>query len=198
MKLAIPISILALSLLAAPAQADEPFLKVTMDSGVGYIVPEKYVADHKAEFLASIPVEIKVDGFWTPTEQHVTVAERVFREALQQGSKDATVLRPNLAGTTDPGDLEELATEQKEAEAIGKNYNAYARQYLGIIVDGTKLVFCNYSDEKKADPALEYMYLEKYFIADQTHFLTCCVDAHANTWSNLSLIGSWLPPEKKE
>jgi hypothetical protein len=184
--------------MAATARADGLFQKVTMDAGIGYIVPEKYAEDHKAELIASIPDAPVIDGFWTPTEQHVTVAERVFREAIQAGVKDPGVLLPTLAGTTDPDEMKEMDKEQREAEAIGKNYEAYARQYVGIIIDGVKLVLCNYSDQKKVDPANEYMYFEKYFISgDKTHFLQCRVDAREKTWTNAVFIGSWLPPEKK-
>jgi len=196
-RLAIPISVVALSLIGGPLRADGPFLKVTMDAGVGYIVPEKYAADHQAELLKSIPGDVKIDGFWTPTEQHVTVAERIFRETLHQTAKDATVLLPDLAQATGPDDLATLAREQKEAEAIGRNYGAYTRQYVGLVIDGVRIVFCNYSDAKKVDPATEFMYLEKYFVSgDKTHFLQCRVDPRLKTWSNVSIIGSWLPPEK--
>ena len=198
MRLAIPISVLAVGFLCGTVRAEEPFLKVTMDAGIGYIVPEEYATKHKAELLKSIPGEVVIDGFWTPTEQHVTVAERVFRETLQQAAKDGTVLLPNLAQATSPEDLATLAREQKESEAIGRNYGAYARQYVGVIIDGVKIVLCNYSDAKKVDPATEFIYLEKYFVStDKTHFLQCRVDPRLKTWSNVSMVGSWLPEEKR-
>ncbi len=178
--------------------ADPPFQKVTMDAGVGYIVPEEFATAHKKELLKSLPGDITIDGFWTPTEQHTTVAERVFREALEQISKDGSVLLPDLAQSTNADDLAEMDRQKAEAGAILKNYKAYARQYIGIVVDGKQLVLCNYSDVKEIDPATEYMYLEKYFTSgEKTHFLFCRVEPHDKTWSNISIVGSWLPAEKE-
>lgn len=198
MRLAIAISFLAASLIVSLVRADAPFIKVTMDAGTGYIVPEEYATKHKAELIASIPGHVVISGFWTPTEQHITVAERVFRELLHGAAKDPTLLFPELATSTDAASAKTLENERNELELVVKNYDTYAWQFVGVVIDGTKMVLCNYSDAAKVDSSTDYMYLEKYFVAGgKVHFLQCRVNAREKTWSNVSIIGSWQPREKR-
>jgi hypothetical protein len=68
------------------------------------------------------------------------------------------------------------------------------RQYAGIVIDGKKLVFCNYSDGAKADPSTDYIFIQKVFAPDGTvRFLQCRFDPELKTCSNVSIIGSWQP-----
>ena len=72
------------------------------------------------------------------------------------------------------------------------NYDSYQRQYVGLIVGGKKIVFCNYSEGTKIDPASDYIFIQKVFIPDGTiHFLQARVDPLLKTCSNVSFIGSW-------
>ena len=192
MRLALAISFGLASLFVSLARADAPFEEVDMDAGVGYIVPIEYANAHKAEIVASMPGHVIIDGFWTITEQHTTVAERIFRELLHRAEKDPTELFPDLSPLTEASSPDSLAHQQQEVALVNQNYHAYLRQYLGIIVDGHKLVLCNYSDVSKVDPTTEYLYLEKYFEpGGSVHFLQCRVNVHDETWSNVSIIGTW-------
>jgi hypothetical protein len=75
---------------------------------------------------------------------------------------------------------------------VNANYDAYLRQYIGVIIGGTKVVLCNYSDAPKIDPAREYIFLQKAFALDGTvHFLQCRFDPATKTCSHVSIIGSW-------
>ena len=198
MRIAIAISVWAVSLALATVHADEPFQQITLGTGVGYIVPEAYATDHKAALISSIPGPIKIDAFWTPSEANAVVAERVFRELLEGAAKDPHLLFPDLAPGADEDSPDSLKHEQAELALICKNYHAYARQYVGIIVAGTKLVLCNYSDAPNIDPATQYLYVEKYVVpSGKVHFLQCRVDTHWQTWSNVSHFGSWQPRTEK-
>ncbi len=198
MRVAIAISVLAASWAFSLLRADEPFPQLAFGSGTGYVIPEAYAAAHKAAIISSIPGPIKIEAFWTPTEADIVITERVFRELIQGAVKDPKLLFPNLESGGDADSPDSLAHQQTELALVNKNYGAYARQYVGIIVAGSKLVLCNYSDVPKVDASTEYLYVEKYVVPNgSVHFLQCRVDPHWKTWSNVSLIGSWQPRVQK-
>ena len=205
MRLAILIPFAACGMTVSAVRADAPvtetpLIRVVLGQRVGYIVPENYAADCKADLLVSIPGAAKFDGFWTPTELDVTVADRVLRDLIHDAVKDPTILFPDLAidpaanaaAKSDASD--QLEHERYALRAVSENYDSYARQFVGIIIDGHKLVFCNYSDGTKADPAADYIFIHRVFVDDGTvHFLQCRFDPAAKACSNVSMIGSWPP-----
>jgi hypothetical protein len=207
-RLAILISLAACGALGGAAWADDSFARVELDSQVGYIIPQSYGEAHKAEFESTIPGPVKIDGFWTPGETSAIVADRVFRLLIHAAIKDPTILFPDLAPVVDPNapaaakstsadNQEELQRQYKELVLIADHYAAYQRQYVGIIVDGQKLVFCNYSMGTKADPSSEYVFTEKFFVeGGKVHFLQCRFDREEKTCSNVSMIGPWQPAAK--
>jgi hypothetical protein len=197
-RVAILISFAAFGMTFSAAWADGPLLRVALGSRSGYIVPESYAEEHQADLIASIPGPLKIDGFWTPTEVDVVVAERVFGELIQSAMKDPKLLFPDLAPNPDRtavADLvaaAQLENERYELTLVSGNYGRYLRQYVGIIVDGQKLVFCNYADVPKVDPSTDYIFIQKVFVPDGTvRFLQCRFDPKAKTCSNVSMIGSW-------
>ena len=179
-------------------RAGEPFTKTDLGAHTGYIINEEYALENKADLVASIPWHVSVEGFWTPSETDVAVADRVFHELLVQAAKDPMTLFPDMGANSDKFSLEALKKEQNELILIGENEDAYARQYVGVILTtGRKLIFCNYATVPKVDPSTEYLFLEKYFVADGTvHFLQCRFDSESKTCSNVSIIGSWQEKEK--
>ena len=195
MRLGILFSFAAIGLMFSEACADEPFVRVDLDQLTGYIVPESYADAHKIDLAANIPATVKIEGFWTPSELSVTVAERVFRERIQSAAKDPALLFPGLAkkagsGAGDP--TESLDYQQKELELISVNFDSYLRQYVGIIMEKKKLIFCNYSVGVKVDPSTDYIFTDKVFVGDGTvHFLQCRFDPESKTCSNVSIIGPW-------
>jgi hypothetical protein len=198
-RAAILILFAAVGLVAFGARADDSFSAVTTppSSHPGYIVSEKYATAHKADLVASLPGEPKIDGFWTPTEQNVAVAERVFRELIHNAAKDPALLFPDLAEATDADSIAALKNEKIELGLVDANYEAYLRQYVGVIIDANKVILCNYSDAPKINPATDYIFIQKVFTSDGTlHFLQCRFDSSAKTCSNVSIIGSWQPPAK--
>lgn len=198
MRLAIAISVLAANAVLSGIHPDEPFIKIAVGSHGGYIIPQSYAEDHRVEVVSSIPGEVTIDGFWTPPEQDVLVADRVFRDAIHDAVKDPTLFFPDLAPSADgtvPASPE-LEEERTKLTLVSQNYESYERQYVGIIVDGTKLVLCNYSNGTEADPSTDYICMQKFFASGgKTHFLQCRVDVQAKTCANVSMIGSW-PGEK--
>jgi hypothetical protein len=197
-RLAILISFAAFGLTFSAVWADESLVRVALGSHSGYIVSERYAREHKADLIASIPGPVKIDGFWTPPEQDVAVAERAFRELIHSAAKDPTILFPDLAPGTDTtvaanvAAAADLENERYELSLVSSNYSGYSRQYLGIIVDGQKIVFCNYAVVPQVDPSANYIFIQKVFVDDGTvHFLQCRFDPVEKTCSNVSMIGSW-------
>jgi hypothetical protein len=169
-----------------------------MGSHIGYIVPDAYATANKADLLESLPGVLKIDGFWTPPEQDVAVADRVFRELIHNGVTDPKLLFPHLSDSPDATGSDSLEYERNELALVSKNYDKYLRQYVGIIVDGQKLVVCNYSDGPKFDPSTGYLFIQKVFQpGGKVHFLQCRFDPLLKTCSNVSIIGSWQPPLKR-
>ena len=178
--------------------ADGPFIRVTVGSRTGYIVPGDYALENKADFIASIPGPVKITGFWTPSEEDAAVADRAFRDLIHSAAKDPTLLFPELAPSSDPdappdpGKAEQLEQQRNELALVSENYARYLREYVGIIIDGQKLVFCNYSDGAKVDPAVDYIFIQKVFDSGGTvHFLQCRFAPEAKTCSYVSMIGPW-------
>ena len=191
-------------LLAVVARADDEdakhFHRVALDELVGYIVPEEYAAAHKAEFEANIPGAVRIEGFWTPGETSAIVADRVLRVLIHRAAKEPLLLFPDLApdtsrdaGKADESDKEaQLKKQQRELAFISDKYVNYVRQYVGVIIDKQRLVFCNYSVGTKGDPAREFLFTEKFFNEHGgTHFLQCRYDPEEKTCTNISMIGPW-------
>ena len=176
-----------------PVHADEPFPALAAEARGIYLVPAGYAEAHRAEILASIPgPALKIEGFWTPGEQDAQVAERVLHEALQAGQKDPTLLFPELSPTAEASSTESVGYQQRELALVNQNYDRYARQYVGLLIDGRKIVFCNYAHGTKGNPNRDYLFLETYFATDgATQFLQGRVDVGGQICSNVSLIGSW-------
>ena len=205
MRLAILLSfaVCGLAFSAAGASAsttDGPLLRVVVGSQFAFIVPESYAEAHKADIMLTIPGVMKLDGFWTPTELDVTVCDRVLRNLIQAAVKKPALLFPDLAPNPDAKAAakseanDQLEHERHELTDVSENYDSYARQYVGIIIAGQKLIFCNYSDGAQADPSSDYIYIHKVFVDDGTvHFLLCRFNPDAKTCANVSMIGSWPP-----
>ena len=197
MRLAILISFAVFGLIFSPARADGPLAKGAVGSHTGYIVSEKYAGEHKADLTASIPGPVKLDGFWTPPEQDVAVADRVFRDLIHSAVKDPKLLFPDLAENSDPAAPDSIEYERNELVLVSRNYDSYLRQYVGIILDGKKLIFCNYSEGPKVDPSADYIFIEKVFVpGGSVHFLQCRFDPQLKICSKVSIIGSWQPRTK--
>ncbi|MEI9998389.1 MAG: hypothetical protein WDO13_04105 [Verrucomicrobiota bacterium] len=66
---------------------------------------EDYAAAHRVDFAASLPDPDapKLDGFWTPSEPAVIVADRVFRELLQDAMKEPHHAVPGPLARRRPG-----------------------------------------------------------------------------------------------
>ncbi len=163
-----------------------------MDSHVSYIVPENYASNHKAEFADSLPEDVKITGFWTPSANSVVVAERTFRELIHRGATDLSVIYPDLAKNPTDFPPDSARDMQGELVLIGKNYNAYTRQFVGMVIDGHKVIFCNYTDFQKIDPSTDYIFIQKVFgQVGGFHFLQCRYDFASRSCQNVAIIGSW-------
>ena len=190
-------------MVCAFARADDAMLHVIVGSHNAYIIPESYANAYKADLIACMAGEPKIDGFWTPPLQDITVADRAMRDVIHAAAKNPVVLFPDLAPNPDPAapvddeKIRERERQRTELGLISENYESYARQYIGIIIDKTKYVYCNYSDGTKVDPATGYVFIQKTFANDGTvHFLNCRFDPLQKNATNISFIGSWQGPVK--
>jgi hypothetical protein len=197
-RVAILLSVAACGLASSAARADQTLIKITLETGPAYIVPEEYAADHKAELKQCMPGVLKIEGFWTPTETDVIVADRVFRQLIRAAAKDPTILFPELVQNPDAtaaANIEtaaQLQNERYELSLVSDHFDRYARQYVGVILEGKKLVFCNYAVVPKADASADFLFIQKVFAADGTvHFLQSRVDPDDKSCANVSIIGSW-------
>ena len=174
------------------AGGDEALHKVMVGTHVGYILSDTQAEANKSDLVASLPGAIKLDGFWTPTEQDVAVADRAFHDTIRDAVKDPTLLFPDLPQDPDSTKPDTLGYEGHELAQVLENYDTYQRQYVGLIIDGIKIVFCNYSCGPKFDASAGYIYMQKTFVPDANiHFLQCRFEPILKTCSNVSLIGSW-------
>jgi len=181
-----------LAALAVPARGDDFFRPVIIGKEMVYLVPQDYAEEHRAELIASIPGPPKVQSFWTPSETDVLVAERVFRELVEDAAKDPGRLFPELEGQKDANSLELIVQARTELGLVMQHYPVYQKQYVGLVIDGTKLVYCNYAVAPGSDASSDYIYIQKVFADDgSTHFLQAEVDPYAKTCSHVSYIGSW-------
>ncbi len=203
MRLAVLLSLAAGLMVCAAARADDAMLHVLVGKHDAYIIPESYALAYKADLVASMVGAPKIDGFWTPPLQDVTVADRAMRDVIHAAAKDPTVLFPDLAPDPDPnapvdeGKAKERERQRTELSLISDNYESYARQYLGVIIDGTKYVYCNYSHGTSVDPATGFVFIQKTFANDGTiQFLNSRFEPLLKNATNLSFVGSWQGPVK--
>lgn len=199
MRLALLISLVVFGGVVPSVRADDAFTKVIFDSTSteGYIVPQDYAEEHKTELTDTIPGLMKIDGFWTPTAQDVEVADRVLRDLINDAARDPAKLFPDLATSKDPDDRKAFKEESNELVLVSKNYGRYLRQYVGVIIEKQKLVFCNYSCGTKIDPSADYIFIDKVFAPDGAiRFLQCRFEPREKACSSVSLIGSWQPLPK--
>jgi hypothetical protein len=79
-----------------------------------------------------------VTGYWTPSSADVKQAESGLPAYLQAAIED-----PAIASTYARKDNGHSAYLTREYQSILENLHKYRRQYIGIVVDGTKRVFIN-------------------------------------------------------
>ncbi|MCE0498660.1 MAG: hypothetical protein LV481_12010 [Methylacidiphilales bacterium] len=195
MRIAMAILFLLIGLFVlSTCEADEIFFPVYTDAQPGLIVSEKYALDHKADFNDSLGKNGQTLYFWTPTLQDIAEAQQALRKSIDQGCTDPSQIFAQLAPKGGYS-ADEVQRQGVEITFIREHYDRYARQYVGIIMDGKKLVFCNfvdteYSDSKAVDPTKEYVFVQKAFAKDM-HFLQAQYDPEAKKVLNVALTGYW-------
>jgi hypothetical protein len=184
---------------AAPTAPAAPVAPVTLgDGGTAYIISADYAAGHKADFLSDLTEFHKVIDFWTPTPDEIIVAERVFRQWIQDGARDPTSVYPEMAKLPQNFPPGEPEFEQNEMALIDQNYSRYTRQYAGLIIRGRRVILCNYFTGLEADPSTGYVFKRKVFAENKDiHFVQAWYDPDARTCSNLVMVGLWQKKHPK-
>jgi hypothetical protein len=189
-RLAMAISFGLVGWLVSSALADEPLARVSLESRAGYVVSEKYASDHRADFVASLVEYTPQVDFWTPSATDVIVAERTLRELIHDGTREIGLVFPGM-GKADAYSVDEVERERTEVDLVERNYLRYNRQFVGLVMDGRKVILCNFSDGPKVDPAKDYVFIQKVFVDHGMHFLQARFDMETKTCSKVSLIGTW-------
>ena len=202
MRLAMAIALGVMGILAATGRADEPLTQISLNSGVGYIVSESYGTAHQADFIGSFVQFVRKLEFWTPTPSECAGAERTLRELIHSGTSDPGLVFPSLERSeTSPPDGDADAAiwaERNELTRVETNYNRDTRHVVGVILDGQKVLLCNFSDAPGVDPAKDYIFMQKTFEPKGVHFLQAKFDLETKKCTNVSLVGWWSerPAEK--
>ena len=169
------------------------------EGGSGYIVSEKYAAEHKADFLASLTDYQPDINFWTPSPDDIVVAERVFRQWIEDGAKDPAAVYPEMGAHPENFSPGEPEFQQKEMALIAQNYGRYARQYAGLIVQGRKVILCNYFAGLEANPAGSFVFMQNVFVPHKgIHFVQGWFDPDAKSCSKLVMVGLWQKDAEDE
>jgi len=169
------------------------------EGGSGYIVSEKYAAEHKADFLASLTDYQPDIDFWTPSPDDIVVAERVFRQWIEDGAKDPAAVYPEMGAHPENFSPGEPEFQQKEMALIAQNYGRYARQYAGLIVQGRKVILCNYFAGLEANPAGSFVFMQNVFVPHKgIHFVQGWFDPDAKSCSKLVMVGLWQKDAEDE
>jgi hypothetical protein len=195
-RLAILISLAALGLCAATARGDDAFVLGEVGPHGGYLVPESYADKHRADILATLPDEPEVTGFWTVSEQVAIVADRHLRETLEDAAKDPTQLFPDLTPGGDATQPDSLEYQRNELKLIVDHYGVYARQYVGLVIDGQRIVLLNYAVGPRLDPSAGYIFIHRVFDPGTMRFLEARFNWDDKTLGNVSMYGSWQDASK--
>jgi len=124
----------------APAYADEPFTKITVNGHVGYILREKLAAKLDVDFFHERAI-----GYWTPSLKDLTAAEKAANQKIKQTTIAPEKAFPEIA--SHPGGFAIPTLDKLKSQAIGidKNYDSYIRQFVGLVLyNGKKQIYCNY------------------------------------------------------
>jgi len=96
------------------------------------------IASKNQVVLTAKPDKIVSAGFWIPTKRQTSGALRAIDKYLAKLSRDKRALAP---GTTNQN-----ASEPTESQInkIRKNLLIYRVQFIGIIFEGRKVIYCNF------------------------------------------------------
>jgi hypothetical protein len=196
-RLAILISLMALGV-GGTAMADDGLLKCDVGPHGGYLVSASYADAHRADILGTLPDGVEVDGFWNVSEQIAIKADRNLRETLEDAVKDPTTLFPDLTPGKDATQPDSLEYQRNELKAIIEHYDAYQRQYVGLVVNGHEIVLLNYAMGPGLDPSDGFICIHHVFEPGKMHFLQARYnwDYDTKTVSNVSMYGSWQDSSK--
>ena len=139
--------------LAINGHADQTFEKVRGAKFTGYLVP-KAIADGWMRTYND-PKWLDDGQCWVPTSAQAIEAEKAVRDYITRAQKDAKVAFPN-----DTGSVSEW--RQKSLVEVGQKYPQYVIQFVGIMVNGKKQIFCNYScrdTSQQLDPSRNFIFV---------------------------------------
>jgi hypothetical protein len=190
-RLAILISLAALSLAQTVGPVDTSLIPCEIGSRGGYLVPVAYAEAHRADIVATLPDEPEVDGFWNVSEQIAIVADRHLRETLEDASKDPALLFPDLVPGSYASARDSIEFQRNEVALTLGHFGAYHRQYVGLVIAGRKYVLLNYVIGPQLDPAKGFIFIHRVFEPGMMHFLQCRFDWEYRKISNVSFYGPW-------
>jgi hypothetical protein len=149
MRLALMILFCSFGFLDTTSFADDLFVRVPTDAFVGYVIPKEYATGKLSDYFGR-----DATGFWTPTFAQVKVAEAAVRVAMR-GTKAnrSSILRYDSNESQADRSRDTQYFEEQSRPYIVKNYQDYTLQFIGLIADGKKRIYCHYvhgADNKMA------------------------------------------------
>jgi len=139
--------------LALGLHADPVFEKVRGAKFTGYLVP-KEIADGWMRTYNN-PQWLDDGQCWVPTSAQAITAEKAAHDAIVRAQKDAKIVFP---GDTDGA----LEWHRKLLTEVDQKYPRYEIQFVGILVQGKKEIFCNYfcrDATGQLDPSHDFIFV---------------------------------------
>jgi hypothetical protein len=195
-RVAILISLAALSLVETAAQGDPALISCEVGPHGGYLVPVAYAEAHRADILSTLPDSPELGDFWPVSEQIAIVANRNLREAIEDAAKDPKLLFPDLVPGGDSSSPDSLEYQRTELGLVLQHYDAYLRQYAGVMINGRHFVLLNYVVGPNLDPAKGFIFIHRTFEPGKMRFLQARFDWDWKKLSNVSLYGTWQEKPK--
>lgn len=192
------ISSLAFILGLHPANGEAPFLPITVDGHTAYITQNlSEQSDACLAIKSGTPRPKAITGFWVPTLEQVQASEPVILGYLKWAEKNTSKVFP-WAIKDEKERREVMANAQLYISLVRVDYDLYQRQYTGIVMDGRRLIVCNFfyrgqlGEEFGPDPVTRYVQVN-----DGGHcYWQVYYDLKKKTCSDLSINGPWEPGQK--
>jgi len=101
----------------------------------------------------------KVSGYWTPSALDVEELESKLQAFLKRAQADPTIASPWIRKHPERGQF-----VSREIKSILEHYSRFRRQYVGVVVSGSKRVFVNCFPGPREDGQDSHDYWHRTFV----------------------------------
>jgi hypothetical protein len=138
------------------------------------------------------------DDFWVPTIEQVNHAESAVKQAVDNGTKDSSPFYKMAAVPAGVSSKAIESSREAELSSVQSLYARYFRQFVGLILNGRKFIFCNFVQPEDLDNMSEYP--APAFVPsanarmERLHFIRALYDVETGRCSETSLVGEYIAP----